>query len=351
MRKDWLDNLGLSMPKTVDEFYNVLRAFTFDDPDGNGRHDTYGLAGGVNFSYLWQVFSAFGVQPGDFQRVGNELHPDYIRPEMRTALAFLSRLYSEGIMDKDTLVMNGNQIEDKAVRGIIGLFGSAAAGLVIRIYPNMLTVNPNAQVELFVPPPSTNGNVIMPVGRNGGGMRGVSARCNNMDAVMRYFNWMIEQDTSALPLEILNADKVLMGTIGVDTQIVGGKYLTNISQNMLTPAAAADLYRFAYRTHVNTVISDKQLFERTQTEIDAGTALPPFLWAQQNAAKYGRPSAVAITGPVYAEYVNDLNTYWQETIASIVTGAKPITAWDDFVRWFYANGGQKIIDEVTRLNM
>ena len=154
----------------------------------------------------------------------------------------------------------------------------------------------------------------------------------------------------ALPLEILNADKALMGTIGVDTQIIGGKNLTNISQNMLNPAAAADLYRFAYRTHVNTVISDKQLFERTQTEIDAGTALPPFLWAQQNAAKYGRPSAVAITGPVYAEYVNDLNTYWQETIASIVTGAKPITAWDDFVRWFYANGGQRIIDEVTALN-
>ena len=43
IRKDWLENLGLEEPKTIDEFYNVLKAFTKDDPDGNGKDDTYGL--------------------------------------------------------------------------------------------------------------------------------------------------------------------------------------------------------------------------------------------------------------------------------------------------------------------
>lgn len=45
VRKDWLDNLNLEVPKTIDELTEVVRAFTEDDPDGNGENDTYGLGG------------------------------------------------------------------------------------------------------------------------------------------------------------------------------------------------------------------------------------------------------------------------------------------------------------------
>lgn len=44
LREDWLENLNLEMPKTLDDFYNVFYAFTYDDPDGNGVDDTIGLA-------------------------------------------------------------------------------------------------------------------------------------------------------------------------------------------------------------------------------------------------------------------------------------------------------------------
>ena len=43
IRQDWLDNLGLEMPTTPDELLDVMRAFTYDDPDGNGIDDTYGF--------------------------------------------------------------------------------------------------------------------------------------------------------------------------------------------------------------------------------------------------------------------------------------------------------------------
>lgn len=45
IRKDWLDNLKLEVPKTMDELNEVIRAFTEDDPDGNGQDDTFGLGG------------------------------------------------------------------------------------------------------------------------------------------------------------------------------------------------------------------------------------------------------------------------------------------------------------------
>ena len=45
IREDWLKKLNLEMPTTIEEFENVIRAFTEQDPDGNGANDTYGISG------------------------------------------------------------------------------------------------------------------------------------------------------------------------------------------------------------------------------------------------------------------------------------------------------------------
>ena len=353
IRTDWLENVGLPMPKTVEEVYNVLHAFTFKDPDGNGLNDTYGFASSINFGNVPQIFCMFGVLPGEnFTKIGNQLVPDFIRPEMRDCMAFLARLYRDGIYDKDSMVMNANQLEDKGVRGLIGLWGFASNGIAVRHIPNGQRNNPNFKAELWVPPAAPDGNIYSPVPRNGGGMRGISARCAHVDAVMKFYNWMIEQDTSTLPFYTLNADKIYNGTVGVHTVPLGNKFILEMAQNLLSPQAVFDMWRYGYRTHMGTmqVVPDHLQFEISQERVAQGMIHPFFLQAQQFASKYGKTNAVAIQGPVYAENMTDIMTFWEETSAGIVTGAKPIAAFDEFVRFFYANNGQRIIDEVTALN-
>ena len=41
VRKDWLDKVGMSMPKTTDDLYQLAKAFTTKDPNGDGKKDTY----------------------------------------------------------------------------------------------------------------------------------------------------------------------------------------------------------------------------------------------------------------------------------------------------------------------
>ena len=73
-RKDWLDALGLEVPKTLEDLVNVSVAFTKQDPDGNGVDDTYGFtapgmtaAGSQGLFGLSPVFGAFGTtQEGQF---------------------------------------------------------------------------------------------------------------------------------------------------------------------------------------------------------------------------------------------------------------------------------------------
>ena len=65
-RQDWLDHLGLQAPETLDEFTEVMKAFTFNDPDGNGVDDTYGyigITGNADWAFS-PIFAAFGTYPG-----------------------------------------------------------------------------------------------------------------------------------------------------------------------------------------------------------------------------------------------------------------------------------------------
>lgn len=52
IRQDWLDNLGLEVPRTWDEMAAVAEAFVTQDPDGNGEADTIGILGPGNSDHM-----------------------------------------------------------------------------------------------------------------------------------------------------------------------------------------------------------------------------------------------------------------------------------------------------------
>ena len=54
VRGDWLDAVGASVPTTVEEFAEVARQFTFDDPDGDGEKNTWGIATSATSPGSWR---------------------------------------------------------------------------------------------------------------------------------------------------------------------------------------------------------------------------------------------------------------------------------------------------------
>ena len=111
VRKDWLDKLGLEIPTTLDEFIEVARAFTFDDPDGNGRDDTYGYGAfvetdatlkGYPGSRLWPIMGAFGVEglwSFDSETAGLSIY----KPEFYDFMVALKAMCDEGLIDPNWL--------------------------------------------------------------------------------------------------------------------------------------------------------------------------------------------------------------------------------------------------------
>lgn len=132
LRKDWMDELGLDAPKTLDDAIEIIRAFIELDPGGNGEGNTVGLVchttltGGAGFSaeYLVDiVFACYDSYPRQwiFNEEGEVVYGS-VEPETKEALGKLRELYAEGIMDQKFLLRSTSNIVDLIVDGKCGSF-------------------------------------------------------------------------------------------------------------------------------------------------------------------------------------------------------------------------------------
>lgn len=148
LRQDWLDRLGLAQPKTLDELYNVLRAFAKDDPDGNGKNDTLGLA-----TYLVNnaVAGADVIQaklgaPSVYGLDNGKLTPAFMTPQYREALKFYRKLYAEGIMNQDFAYAQRNQVEQMYQKGTVGGY---TGNVDTPFWAELFKVAPDAKLVSF----------------------------------------------------------------------------------------------------------------------------------------------------------------------------------------------------------
>ncbi len=150
IRKDWLDKLGLEIPKTVDDLYNVLKAFKEQDPDGNGQADTYGM---IVTDYLDGPLNNLAVWMGAPNGYGlNEetglLEPAVMTDEFFDALKFMNKCYNEGLINQDMATYSSDKWDEQFLTGKAGVIIDVA-DRARRVATNIAEVDPNAEVDVF----------------------------------------------------------------------------------------------------------------------------------------------------------------------------------------------------------
>ncbi|THF83859.1 extracellular solute-binding protein [Cohnella fermenti] len=130
-RKDWLEAVGLEQPKTIDDFYNMLKAFKEQDPDKNGKDDTYGMvlvkwtgqwASGFDIMKLW-----FG-SPNKWGVVDGKLVPEHQTEGYLNALKFMRKLYEEKLINQDFAVFDSAKWNDPVVNNQAGVIVDVTDG-------------------------------------------------------------------------------------------------------------------------------------------------------------------------------------------------------------------------------
>lgn len=146
-RKDWLDRLGLNEPKTIDDLYEVMKAFAYRDPDGNGKDDTYGLVDRNDLVYgaFKNLASYFGA-PNNWGEVDGKLVPDFMTKEYLDTMKFMKKLYGEKIINPDFPVTSKVQQEERFVNGQGGMMIGNLLAPSIR--DRLKKVDPKGEVDI-----------------------------------------------------------------------------------------------------------------------------------------------------------------------------------------------------------
>ncbi|NMA95355.1 MAG: hypothetical protein GX974_04875, partial [Clostridiales bacterium] len=118
INETWLNDLDMDVPKTTDEYVEVLKAFKENDMNGNGDPNDeipFTFCQQDNSYRLDSFFGAFGVLDNDLHLVvedGKVTFPA-TTPEFREALTWFNTLVNEGLMDVEGFSQTLEQLQAK----------------------------------------------------------------------------------------------------------------------------------------------------------------------------------------------------------------------------------------------
>ena len=129
----WIENLGLQMPQTLDELYEVLYAFKHRDPNRTGQDDT------IPWSSIYTdadtgpealVITALGFVSRRHDIVDGQYVFVPIQPEYKEYLRFMRRLYAEGLLDPDYFTQDSAALNAKITQRRVGYVAGNPAGQI-----------------------------------------------------------------------------------------------------------------------------------------------------------------------------------------------------------------------------
>jgi putative aldouronate transport system substrate-binding protein len=223
IRQDWLDNLGLKMPTNFDEFYDVMYAFTFNDPDRNGVRDTYGFGAGsgetagsgAGFGGIERLLNLNGAMRGNWFIYGADGSFDHssISVNRRDGYKYAERLFDNGLINPEFFTMTGQQCRTEFITGKIGTIGMQISSVDLAFLTAMRDVNPNANPVPLKTLRSPYGQFAYLQERAAQMHVMITRTCSNPVAAMQYLNW---QATDGW-------EKIIYGTEGEHFTRISGR--------------------------------------------------------------------------------------------------------------------------------
>jgi putative aldouronate transport system substrate-binding protein len=378
IRKDWLDKLGLAVPKTMDDIEAVAKAFVTKDPGGNGAGNTIGILGPQNGGLLYAnfltptngnftfdpVFFSYHAYPGFWVKDanGNAAYGS-ILPETKTALAKLADLYKKGLIDPEMGVRKDSSAPVAA--GTVGIyFGEWWNGYWP--LPDAIKNNPKANWQAYAVPLDSSGVWDPHQGTPATSFVVVRKGYAHPEAAMKIVN-LFNRDESKFDLtkgslanEVLRLPQAMY-----DEGQVTYQALMAVLAGTAQPADYKDPKYAPYKLLADDVTKVKLVKGAPIDNMDIQYWTPQAdlsAWSRMYSILVGDGAiynpvggkdkvnvvfslTYAPTATVITKWTN-LTTMENETFLKIILGTASIDTFDQFVKDWKAQGGDQITAEV-----
>lgn len=345
IRTDWLQELGLSEPKSMTDVWDIAAAFKENNMGGTctiGLGATKEISDMLAMKYL---INAEGGLVSTWLEQDGELVYSLIQPEMKTALSALHDKYASGLLDQEYGTKSEQQLFEDAVSGKSGvvicnmtapfyLDNGISLGQEWGYYPLYNEDGGFAPVEVS----TSIGSVVV-----------VSKDCKNPEAVVKLFNMFIKytneesQTYSESGINNLSYPAIITAT-GVNHEI----YIayTHFIDTNEEPAEFISNYAGTVET------CEKWRLENDESGRILYTIFGPdstqgALDAEINGGAYLISAFTGTPGEAFTKNGGNLNTLANQMITNIITGAQPVDYFDEFVNLWKSSGGDAITAEIN----
>lgn len=333
IRQDWLDKLGLKMPTNTDELYEVLKAFKTQDPNGNGKADeipftgmkaddlTFGIA---NLVYAFDTHFDFYIKDG-------KVTHGMLENNMKEALTYLNKLYSEGLLDVDYLVNDDDKYQSKIMND--------KSGFYFCIQPSKYYNAMNDGTKQIKAVPYINGKCYNTIYKsNLGEGAAITTACKNPAGVAKWLDFFYSEEGTLIAnygkkgltydvvngKNVFNEEYVFNNPDGLDCKDV----LAKNTITMTTDFPSIQLWE-AYSQTLKPW--GKDAVEVWSESADISGALPPLMFTQEEL-------------DTISSVTNELKTYISEAINYFIIGKRDISEFDTVKENLISMGMDELID-------
>jgi putative aldouronate transport system substrate-binding protein len=361
LRKDWLVNLNLPIPTTYNELKEVAIAFTNNDPDQNGKNDTYGFAAnaqGVG-NLFFNIFHAYNLWVEENGKLvhglfGNNKYQD----RTRTALVEMHELYNVGAIDKEFTSLDDWGRDEALITGKCGIYLGSIWGPWWPLYDTLVQ---NQEAEWICLPLVSFDNApakVQSPGTTAFEFNVVTKGCKYPEALIKMLNWYhrLNNDPNTAELDLVNVDPVsnaeiyLLSPVHFYDPVYNYSIYKRISEALKTGNPALMYER-----------TDKLTYTRAMAYLNDGDREQwPYF-----SDYYGEDCGLAIadyynTNDLYifngykaipSETINSLEPaigkMWNQTLVDVVTTGN-LNLYDYFLTEYFRIGGMEIDNEVNK---
>jgi putative aldouronate transport system substrate-binding protein len=216
VREDWMQELGLQQPKTLNDYYHIFQTF-------KQKKGAYGLT----LSSLYDIepfMSAVGVKNGYVMQNGKRTIP-YATPAATPVYAWLHKLYANGLLDPNFVTNATSDERNLLLTGRAGMFVYWDAWVpMLNNLAKTQGLGTSFDAEALPAAADTNGNRLVSMGDTS--VFAIPTNAPDKALAFKFLEWWNTQ-----PGEILGS----LGVPGIDYTVTNGKYqLTQVgnSENM-----------------------------------------------------------------------------------------------------------------------
>lgn len=338
LREDWLEELHLEIPETIEEWEVVLTAFKEEKNAAAPFTFQYSLEDFMN-NNPWEY--AYGVSRNFYLDDSGKIVYGAVQDGYKEYLQLMNKWMKQGLIDVDLLTLTGEQVAAKLTNGSAGAsFGYCGSGMGNWI--NAGKAKDENYNLVAAPYPTLDKGTKPEMGQRdnnyiGIGSAAISTSCENIELAARLLDYAYSEEGHILynfgeegtSYELRNEEPNYTGLLldnpdGISVTHAMGGY---IRANYNGPFVQDEAYVEQYYTLDNQKDAVK-------------------IWAETNMEKHIIPpiTPTAEESQEQSQIMYDINTYRDEYTIKFIFGTIDFSEWDTYVDTIYKMGLDRVLE-------